>query len=272
MYKKLLSYAWLAVIVLVAIPCTLTAQSDTPTAGQIWKEPVTGMEFVWVPGGCYEMGCGNWTSDCYRDEKPLHEVCVDGFWMGKTEVTQGQWKQIMGDNPAKFQKGDNYPFENALWEVMEKLIIKLSSLNKDAYKFRLPTEAEWEYACRSGGKLEKYAGGSDLDRMAWYQGNSDRSTHPVATKAPNGLGLFDMNGNVNEWVVDTYRSWAYSKHKRNNPLFRDEGYTKVYRGGSWNSKQKYTRCATRSYDVVFGSFANTYYRKDDLGFRLVRNK
>jgi formylglycine-generating enzyme required for sulfatase activity len=272
MYKKLLSYAWLAVIVLVAIPCTLTAQSDTPTAGQIWKEPVTGMEFVWVPGGCYEMGCGNWTSDCYRDEKPVHEVCVDGFWMAKTEVTQGQWKQIMGDNPAKFQKGDNYPFENALWDVMEKLIIKLSSLNKDAYKFRLPTEAEWEYACRSGGKLEKYAGGSDLDRMAWYQGNSDRSTHPVATKAPNGLGLFDMNGNVHEWVVDTYRSWAYSKHERNNPLFRDEGYTKVYRGGSWNSKQKYTRCGTRSYDVVFGSFANTYYRKDDLGFRLVREK
>ena len=96
MYKKLLSHAWLAVIVLIAIPCTLTAESDTPTAGQIWKEPVTGMEFVWVPGGCYEMGCGNWTSNCYRDEKPLHEVCVDGFWMGKTEVTQGQWKQIRG--------------------------------------------------------------------------------------------------------------------------------------------------------------------------------
>jgi formylglycine-generating enzyme required for sulfatase activity len=272
MYKKLLSYAWLAVIVLIAIPCTLTAESGAPTAGQIWKEPVTGMEFVWVPGGCYEMGCGDWTSDCYRDEKPLHEVCVDGFWMGKTEVTQGQWKQIMGDNPAKFKKGDNYPFENALWEEMEKFIIKLSSSTTGAYKFRLPTEAEWEYACRSGGKREKHAGGSDLDRVAWYKGNSDRSTHSVATKAPNGLGLFDMNGNVHEWVADTYRSWAYSKHKRNNPLFREEGYTKVYRGGSWNSKQKYTRCAARSYEVVFGSLMNPYYRKDDLGFRLVRSK
>jgi formylglycine-generating enzyme required for sulfatase activity len=267
MWNKLTNYAWMILLVLIAYPYnTAFAQSNTPTAGQIWKEPVTGMEFVWVPGGCYEMGCGNWTSDCYRDEKPVHEVCVDGFWMGKTEVTQGQWKQIMGDNPAKFQKGDNYPFENALWEVMEKLIIKLSSLNKDAYKFRLPTEAEWEYACRSGGKPEKYAGGGDLDRVAWYQGNSDRSTHP------NGLGLFDMNGNVHEWVVDTYRSWAYSKHKRNNPLFREEGYTKVYRGGSWNSKQKYTRCAARSYEVVFGSLMNPYYRKDDLGFRLVRSK
>jgi formylglycine-generating enzyme required for sulfatase activity len=158
------------------------------------------------------------------------------------------------------------------WPEIEKFILKLVSLSKGAHGFRLSTEAEWEYACRSGGKPEKYAGGSELDRVAWYQGNSDRSTHPVATKAPNGLGLFDMNGNVHEWVVDTYRSWAYSKHERNNPLFRDEGYTKVYRGGSWNSKQKYTRCAARSYEVVFGSLMNPYYRKDDLGFRLVRSK
>ena len=273
MYKKLLSYALLAVIVMIAIPCTVTAQSDTPTAGQIWKEPITGMEFVWVPEGCYEMGCGNWTSDCYRDEKPLHEVCVDGFWMGKTEVTQGQWKQIMGENPAKFKKGDNYPVENAIWADMEKFIIKLSSLNKDAYKFRLPTEAEWEYACRSGGKQEKYAGGSDLDQVAWCKGNSNRSTHAVATKTPNGLGLFDMNGNVHEWCTDTYRGWAYKKHKRNNPLFREQGLTKVYRGGGWNSKPKYTRCAARAYEFAYApSLTGVPYRMNDLGFRLVREK
>jgi len=253
-------------------PFSSFAAADTPTSGQIWREPVTGMEFIWVPGGCYEMGCGDWTSDCSRDEKPVHEVCVDGFWMGKTEITQGQWKQIMGNNPAKFQKGDNYPFENALFEEMEQFITKLSSSTTDAYKFRFPTEAEWEYACRSGGKPEKYAGGGDLDPVAWYQGNSDGSTHPVATKAPNGLGLFDMNGNVHEWVADTFRGWAYSKHERNNPLFRDEGFTKVYRGGSWNSKQKYTRCAARSYEIVFGSTMNPPYRKDDLGFRLVRDE
>ena len=273
MYKKLLSYAWLAVIVLIAIPCTLTAESDTPTAGQIWNEPIAGMEFVWVPEGCYEMGCGNWTSDCYHDEKPLHEVCVDGFWMGKTEVTQGQWKQLMGDNPAKFQKGDNYPFENAIWADMEKFIIKLSSLNKDAYKFRLPTEAEWEYACRSGGKQEKYAGGSDLDQVAWCKGNSNRSTHAVATKAPNGLGLFDMSGNVHEWCTDTYRGWAYKKHKRDNPLFREHGLTKVYRGGGWNSKPKYTRCAARAYEFAYAPYWDVLpYRTNDLGFRLVRSK
>ena len=274
MLNKLICYGWLIVFILIAYPCnTAVAQSDIPTAGQVWKEPVTGMEFVWVPEGCYEMGCGNWTSDCARDEKPVHEVCVDGFWMAKTEVTQGQWKQVMGGNPAKFKKGDNYPVETVRWREVEKFTKKLSSSTTGAYKFRLPTEAEWEYACRSGGKPEKYAGGSDLDRVAWNNGNSNGSTHPVATKDPNGLGLFDMNGNVNEWCADTYRGWAYSKHKRNNPLFREEGYTKVYRGGSWNSKQRYARCATRSYEIGIESFTTQEpYRSNDLGFRLVRDK
>jgi formylglycine-generating enzyme required for sulfatase activity len=262
MLDKLTNYAWMTLLVLIAYPYnTAFAQSDTPTAGQIWKEPVTGMEFVWVPEGCYEMGCGSWTSDCYRDEKPVHEVCVDGFWMGKTEVTQGQWKQIMGDNPAKFQKGDNYPFENAVWGEIEKFIMKLSSLSTDDYKFRVPTEAEWEYACRSGGKPEKYAGGSDLDQVAWYSGNSNRSTHAVATKAPNGLGLFDMNGNVNEWCAD-------------NPLFRAEtAYGRIYRGGSWNSNPKSARCSARNMEIVMGSpIQEAPYRGNDLGVRLVRDK
>jgi len=279
MYKKLLSYAWLAVIVLIAIPCTLTAESGAPTAGQIWKEPVTGMEFVWVPGGCYEMGCGDWTSDCAGDEKPVHEVCVDGFWIGKTEVTQGQWKQIMGDNPAEFKKGDNYPLENALYAEMEKFMKKLSTASKGAYRFRFPTEAEWEYACRGGGRPEKYAGGSNLDQVAWYSGNSNGSTHAVATKAPNGLGLFDMNGNVHEWCADLYRGWAYRKHKRNNPLVREEGgelrgsIQQVYRGGSWNSKQKFARCAARSYELPIDWPPHLKaYRMNDLGFRLVRDK
>jgi formylglycine-generating enzyme required for sulfatase activity len=115
MLNKLKCYGWVIVFVLIACPHnTAFARSDTPTAGQIWKEPVTGMEFVWVPKGCYEMGCGSWADDCNKDEKPAHEVCLDGFWMGKTEVTQGQWKQIMRNNPAKFQKGDNYPVEKYL--------------------------------------------------------------------------------------------------------------------------------------------------------------
>ncbi len=273
MLKTLRYYVWVIVFILILCPYPSIAGSDTQSAGKIWKEPITGMEFVWVPGGCYEMGCGNWTSDCFRDEKPVHEVCVDGFWMGKTEVTQGQWKQVMGENPAKFKKGDNYPFENAIWAEIEKFIMKLSSLSTDAYKFRVPTEAEWEYACRSGGKQEKYAGGSDLDQVAWYDRNSNGSTHAVATKAPNGLGLFDMNGNVNEWCADNYRAWAYRKHKRNNPLFRAEtAYGRIYRGGSWNSNPKSARCSARSFEIVIIATGHSPYRSNDLGFRLVRNK
>ena len=272
MLKTKIFYVWLIGFILISYPCISPAGSETPSAGKIWKEPLTGMEFVWVPGGCYVMGCGKWTSDCFSDEKPAHEVCLDGFWMGKTEVTQGQWKQIMGNNPAKFKKGDNYPIENARYEEMDKFIKKLSTANKGAYIFRFPTEAEWEYACRSGGKLEKYAGGSDLNQVAWYSGNSNDSTHAVATKSPNGLGLFDMNGNVNEWCADTYRAWAYKKHERNNPLFREEGYTRVYRGGGWNSKPKSARCSVRSYEIGIDRPPFIGYRSNDLGFRLVRSK
>ncbi len=274
MLKTLRCYVWVIVFILILCPYTSITGSDTPNAGKIWKEPITGMEFVFVPGGCYEMGCGNWTSDCFRDEKPVHEVCVDGFWMGKTEVTQGQWKQVMGENPAKFKKGDNYPVEKAIWAEIEKFIKKLSSSTNGAFEFRLPTEAEWEYACRSGGKQEKYAGGNDLDRAAWYQRNSDRSTHPVATKAPNGLGLFDMNGNVHEWVADAFHGLAYKKHKRNNPLFREQmSISRVYRGGSWNSNPKSARCSARSWEIGIASLPMfPAYRSYDLGFRLVKNK
>jgi formylglycine-generating enzyme required for sulfatase activity len=102
-----------------------------------WAEPFTGMEFVWVPGGCFQMGCGSWADDCDDDEKPVHEVCLDGFWLGKYEVTQGQWKKVTGSNPAHFKKGNDWPVEQVSWK-----------------------EAQWEYACRSGGRQEKYAGGS----------------------------------------------------------------------------------------------------------------
>jgi formylglycine-generating enzyme required for sulfatase activity len=272
MLRTLKCCMWVFVFVLISYPYTAITAPDTPSAEKIWKEPVTGMEFVWVPGGCYQMGCGSWTDDCSSDEKPVHEVCVDGFWMGKTEVTQGQWEQVMKDNPAEFKKGDNYPVERVRYQEVEKFAEKLSSSTTSTHKFRLPTEAEWEYAARSGGKPEKYAGGDDLNRLAWHHGNSNGSAHPVATKESNGLGLFDMNGNVNEWCADTYRAWAYKKHERNNPLFRDEGYTRVYRGGSWNSKSKSARCSVRSYETGIDRPPSIAYRSNDLGFRLVMNK
>jgi len=123
MLKTLKYYIWVIVFILMLCPYPSIAGSGTPSAGEIWIEPVTGMEFVWVPGGCYMMGCGNWTSDCFSDEKPVHEVCVDGFWMGKTEVTQGQWKKVMGENPAGFKKSDNYPVERVKYPEVEIALI-----------------------------------------------------------------------------------------------------------------------------------------------------
>ena len=226
-------------------------------------DPLTGMKFVWVPGGCFQMGCGSWAGNCYKDEKPVHEVCVDGFLIGKYEVTQGQWQKVMGGNPSRFKNGDDYPVENVSWNDVQKFIRKLSALNNNKYKFRLPTEAEWEYACRSGGKSEIYSGGSRIDRVAWYSGNSGNRTHRVGTKVPNEVGLYDMSGNVWEWCEDIYAKNAYSRHSRNNPVNMKAGSDRVNRGGSWRFSASSCRSANRFDD-------SPYDRDNNLGFRLVR--
>jgi len=244
------------------VSAKLTPTRTGPEPGREWKDPVTGMEFVWVPGGCYEMGCGSWTSDCDNDEKPAHEVCLDGFWMGKYEVTQGQWKKIMGSNPSRFTKGDNYPVEKVSWNDAKEFITKLNA-RSSAGQYRLPTEAEWEYACRSGGKGEKYSGGGDVDRVAWYRSNSGNSTHSVGRKASNGLGIHDMSGNVWEWCEDVYDSNAYSKHGRKNPVVSSGGSYRVGRGGGWSSGPGDVRCAYRNRGAPG-------FRNGGVGFRLLR--
>ncbi len=226
--------------------------------GKVWVEKITGMEFVWVPGGDFQMGCGDWDGDCESDEK-LHRVVLDGFWMGKTEVTQGQWKIIMGNNPSRFQNGDDYPVEQVSWDDAQEFVRRLNAKNPGK-KLGLPTEAQWEFACRSGGKPQKYSGGGDPDKVAWYGNNSGRQTHPVATKAPNGLGLHDMSGNVWEWVQDSYGD--YSKHGKNNPIYdAGGGSDRVDRGGGWHASPSYLRCADRG-------GAGPGYRGAGLGFRL----
>jgi formylglycine-generating enzyme required for sulfatase activity len=235
----------------------------TGSSGQIWREPVTGMEFIWVPGGCYQMGCGDWTADCESDEKPVHDVCVDGFWIGKYEVTQGQYRQVMGVNPSKFGKGDSYPVETVSWLDATHFTKELTSLNGGKYTFRLPREAEWEYACRSGGRPERYAGGNNVERAAWYSGNSGGSTHPIGGKEPNGLGIYDMSGNVWEWCEDIYGESAYREHARNNPVYGGGGSDRVIRGGSWFRLPRCVRCAIRHGDAPG-------FRDGFLGFRLLR--
>jgi formylglycine-generating enzyme required for sulfatase activity len=227
-------------------------------ASKKFHERVAG-EFVFVKGGCYQMG------DAFGsrrlDEMPVHEVCVDDFYLGKYEVTQGQWKALMENNPSDHKGDDNYPVERVSWNDVQDFVRKLN--DKTGQSYRLPTEAEWEYAARSGGKPEKYSGGGDVDAVAWYQSTSGGKTHHVGTKAPNGLGIHDMSGNVWEWVQDWYDGGYYSGSPRDNPKGPSSGTHRVGRGGSWYN------------DATFCRSTNRYryapeIRDDFLGFRLVR--
>lgn len=172
-----------------------------------YTDSVTGMEFVLVKGACFHMGDNlrdvdnDGVGDVDKDEMPVHEACVDDFYIGRHEVTQGQWEEVMGSNPSNSMNGNNYPVERVSWNDVQDFIGKLN--NKTGRNYRLPTDAEWEYAARSGEKKETWAGTSDkseLRRYAWYSSNNSRGqTHPVGQKEPNGLGLYDMTGNVWEW-------------------------------------------------------------------------
>ncbi|MFP4225115.1 MAG: SUMF1/EgtB/PvdO family nonheme iron enzyme [Desulfobacterales bacterium] len=248
-----------------------TRRSDMHKAGDIWVEPVTGMEFVWIPSGAYRMGCGNWDSEGNRDEFPVHEVYIDGFWMARYPVTQMQWKKVMSsslwkmvkaNNPAWFKAGDAHPVEQVSWHDAHEFIQKIASLNKGRYHFRLPTEAEWEYAARSCGKAHKFSGGQDLDKLAWHYGNSSMTTQPVGQKQPNQLGLYDMSGNIYEWCLDVYLEDAYKRHDRKNPVIRNQSGRRVIRGGSWSNSAHEVRCAYRG--NVSPDFKGNY-----IGCRLV---
>lgn len=248
-----------------------TKRSDIHNAGDVWIEPVTNMEFAWIPSGAYRMGCGNWDAEGNRDEFPVHEVYLDGFWMARYPMTQKLWKKVMSSalwkmvrasNPAWFKMGDAHPVEQVSWHDAQEFIQKLSSLNKGKYHFRLPTEAEWEYAARSCGKAHIFAGGKNLEEVAWHYGNSGMTTQPVGLKAPNQLGLYDMSGNVYEWCLDAYVEDAYKKHGRKNPLIKNQGGRRVIRGGSWSNSAHEVRCAYRG--KVLPDFKGNY-----IGFRIV---
>jgi formylglycine-generating enzyme len=230
---------------------------------------VTGMEFVLVKGSCFYMGDNfrdvdnDGVGDVDKDEVPVHEVCVNDFYIGKYEVTQGQWEKVMGSNPSNFMNGSNYPVERVNWNDVQDFIRKLN--NKTGKNYRLPTEAEWEYAARSGKKNETWAGTnnkSELIRYAWYSNDNPRNhTHPVGQKKPNSLDLYDMTGNVWEWCLDWYDEGYYKKSLRDNPKGASNGSRRVYRGGSWFDEPRYLRASNR--------YGNTPgHRSSNLGFRL----
>lgn len=201
-------------------------------------------DLILVEGGTFKMG-----SNEDGDEKPIHDVTLDSFYIGKYPVTQAQWVAVMGNNPSHF-KGDNLPVEKVSWEdaqvFLEKLNQKISPLGTKG-KYSLPTEAEWEYAARGGNKSKGFifSGSNNLEDFAWYDKNSGNKTHEVGTKKANELGIFDMTGNVWEWCQDSYDQNYYSKSPIQNPMGALSGSSRVYRGGSWNDSPQFCRAAYR---------------------------
>lgn len=206
---------------------------------------VNGVSFtmILVEGDTFQMGATPEQQNPNDNEKPVHSVTLSTFSIGETEVTQALWKAVMDSNPSRF-KGDNLPVERVSWDDCQKFIINLNQLT--GRKFRLPTEAEWEFAARGGNKSQGYiySGSNTLGNVAWYDGNSGYETHPVATKSPNELGIYDMTGNVWELCQDWYGS--YSSSAQTNPTGPTSGYLRVNRGGSWNYIAWWCRTACRN--------------------------
>jgi formylglycine-generating enzyme required for sulfatase activity len=230
-----------------------------------------GIDFLKIPEGDFLMGCSSDDTECLEDEKPQHKVRITkSFYMGKYEVTQGQWKKVMGEgilvigenNPSTFKScGDNCPVENISWNDIQEFIQKLNQ-KEGSNKYRLPTEAEWEYSARAGSKTKYYWGETVNDAYLWYDGNSGTTTHPVGKKKPNAWGLYDMTGNVWEWVGDWYEKEFYKNSPANDPKGANSGVYRSLRGGSWDSYARFSRL----------SYRINYYsdnRFSSYGFRLV---
>lgn len=240
-----------------------------PVSG-VWTDPVTGMEFAAVPGGCFQMGCDDPAAGCQGDEGPVREVCVDDFWMGRTEVTRAEWRRFveaeeyagegidfigcsgMSDGSGA---GDE-PVRCVSWFEANAFARWLSAETGET--FRLPTEAEWEYAARSGGEDQRYAGGLPLEAVAWHGGNADGGPRRVAAKAANGLGLFDMSGNVWEWCLN-----SYDERLAGPDAEAPRSAPRSLRGGGWTGPAENCRTTNRDHrDPAFRDAAR--------GFRLVR--
>ena len=227
-------------------------------------------DWVWVEGGSFYMGCTSEQSDCDDDEKPVHTVSIDGFYITKYEVTFSQYDEYCEmtgrrkPNDEGWGRG-NRPVINVTWYEAVDFCKWLSE--KTGTTIRLPTEAEWEYAARGGQRSRgfKYAGSNNVDSVAWYKGNSGGKTHPVGQKQPNELGLYDMSGNVWEWCMDWYDKNYYSQSPQKNPFGPLNGTSRIDRGGSWFGDSVYVRVSNRSY------YRPTYGLKS-LGFRIVREK
>ncbi len=241
-------------LLLVVFSPSISIAEDLPG----FADPTIGTEFVLVKGGCYQMGDGS------DKDNPAHKVCVKDFYIAKHVVTQGQWKAITGTYPPYLSNcGDNCPAQQLSWDDVLVFIGKLNQ--RSGKKYRLPTEAEWEYAAKGGSQNEKWAGTSnesELGNYAWHIGNSEGRVHPIAQKKANHLNLYDMSGNVWQWVYDWYDPDYYRNSPKDNPSGPSSGTSHVLRGGAWNKNSMFTTNSVRN-RIVPGACSLDYY-----GFRL----
>ena len=222
------------------------SENDFP--GKVYTVNGVSFKMIAVKGGTFQMG----SDDGYEWEKPVHQVTLSDYYIGETEVTQELWTAVMGSNPSYYTGNMQRPVEMVSWIDCQTFISKLNQLTGET--FRLPTEAQWEYAARGGNKSKgyTYSGSNVLDDVAWYDDNSDGMTHPVKTKAPNELGIYDMSGNVWEWCSDWYGD--YSSAAQTDPTGPATGSSHVSRGGSWNFDATSCRVAYRIGDTPTFSY------------------
>lgn len=257
----------------VLIACTLIGihpgycQESAPEKGPA-KEFVNsiGMKFVLIPAGSFTMGCNEEKESCAQNELPRHKVTISKpFYMGIHEVTQENWQEVMENNPSQ-HKGAGHPVDSISWEDAKDFIRKLNKIEGKEI-FRLPTEAEWEYAARAGTQTTFYYGDDDegMKDHAWYGDLPDMTgTRPVGQKKPNPWGLYDIHGNVDEWTEDWLGETYYEESPEVDPPGASSGVYRVLRGGSWAAMSWYTRCAARN-------ILKPDHRMQYFGLRLVAN-
>jgi sulfatase modifying factor 1 len=237
---------------------SLNAQTAPPKTRVKFALP----EMAVVDSGTFRMG----RMDGESNEKPQHAVTLKGFSIAKYETTQTLWQQVMGDTPSAHKNCMSCPVESVSPERIDSFISKLNKLS--GLHYRLPTEAEWEYAAQGGNKSKhtRYPGSNDLGEVAWYKNNAGDTTHQVGTKKPNELGLYDMSGNVWEYCSDWFDSTFYKRSPALNPINGKKAIFKVMRGGSWRSGEE------RCYTTARNRNAPDHYKFGNGGFRLVLDK
>lgn len=238
-----------------------------PVPGTAWVEPSTGMQFVWVPSGCFDMGSN--TGD--DDQRPAHRVCVKGFWLGKYEVTQAEYEQVVGSNPCTTKcprfVGPDRAVTNVHWDEAQKMAEAFS--RRSGNRFRLPSESEWEYACLAGGRHKVYCGDGQVEELGWVDrwryGPNSNHPQPGGRKKPNAWGLFDMTGNVTEHVGDCWHG-NYNGAPSDGSAWIADGYcyARVYRGGGWKMSDT-IKATTRRHRE-----RDSESDPDGFGFRLVK--